>query len=315
MPASDTRPAGHAKTLPQAAELPSVEELVRVLDVASEVKRKKETLDRLWDGQTARDELRATLIDAASMTDEPLSDAQADAAVDWYYDRLHRFKAPPAGLKTKLFRAYARRSGLVLLAILLLLVGLAAWGLTHWKGQTGRQRASVEAIIDDIDETMNGPDERVDLDAWRRDAARYAEENNGPALERLERQAAAVRDQIRGAFTVRVVGVGPVYDPTIARPFMDLSVILEAVDGDGRPHEVEFSDAVSGLGFSQSRWGLEVTRPVYERVLAELRGGKDSLLFAEKAAGDFDWDIRLLDENGAPVRIMRQLAEPEERTL
>ena len=73
-----------ARRRPARTTLPSVEELVRVLDVAGEVRRRQEaTRPALWTARRlARDELRETLVETARLAGEPLDEDGADAAVD-----------------------------------------------------------------------------------------------------------------------------------------------------------------------------------------------------------------------------------------
>ena len=140
---SDAPPAARLPTVSDS--LPSVEELVRVLDVAGEVRRRQEVLDRLWDRDSARTELRETLMETARLSGETLSEEEVDTAVDWYFDRLHRFTPPPEGLKTTLLRAYAHVVRHKVAAMLFLAAGVAAcvWLLSRGEDGAAARAAGV----------------------------------------------------------------------------------------------------------------------------------------------------------------------------
>lgn len=87
----------------------SIAEMVRVLDVASEVRRKQEVLDQQWNADEARTVLREKLQATQATTGEQLTNEQIDAAIDWYYDRLHRFQKPKPGIGLTLAHLYVRR--------------------------------------------------------------------------------------------------------------------------------------------------------------------------------------------------------------
>lgn len=88
----------------------SIAEMVRVLDVASEVRRKQEVLAQQWNAEEARAELKEKLRATGQTTGETLTDEQINAAIDWYYNRLHRFQAAKPGIGLAIAHVYVRRN-------------------------------------------------------------------------------------------------------------------------------------------------------------------------------------------------------------
>lgn len=106
----------------------TIAEMVRVLDVASEVRRKQEVLAQQWNIDAARDELREKLRATQLTTGEELSSEQIDTAIDWYYDRLHRFRYPKPGLGLAFAHLYVRRGTILKwTAIAIAIAGLLWW--------------------------------------------------------------------------------------------------------------------------------------------------------------------------------------------
>ena len=120
--------------MPDAAADLSIAELVRVLDVASEVRRKQAVLDREWNREAAREELRETLLTSATASGESLTDEQVTAAIDWYYNRLHRFRPPPKGLKTAFAHLYVRRRKVLFWLLVFAAAVLLIWFLLFHGG-------------------------------------------------------------------------------------------------------------------------------------------------------------------------------------
>ena len=314
---------------PRPESLPSVEELVRVLDVAGEVRRRQERLEKLWDRDAARSELRETLAETARLSGEPLDEAGADAAVDWYYDRLHRFRDPPAGLRTRLWRMYAGRGPWLAGAGGLLLAAAAAWwwlrpepppDLSDVRDRLDRAIAEVRPLA--------GGDPRFAADAWAADAQRYAEAGNEAALERLADQAEGVARQLKAAYDVRVLRLWDIADEPAGSPALEHpqlggpggpTLILGAFGTDGRPVEIDVADSTTGRTIASPRWGQAVPADAFDRLADSADESGRPLkptLFAVKRAGEFDWDVRLTDSEGQPLPVGRQFAavhDPEPR--
>jgi len=99
--------------MPDNTALPStpmsIQEMLRIMDVASEFRQQRDRADREFRVDEQRDALRDKLMQAAAVTGEELTVEQLDAAIDWYYEHLHSFKMPPFGLSMFMAHAYIRR--------------------------------------------------------------------------------------------------------------------------------------------------------------------------------------------------------------
>jgi len=117
-------PAAAERLLP--SEPLSLSETLRIMDVASALRREREHATRALDAEQVQEQLRQRLQATAEITGEPLSVAEIDAAIQHYYSNLHAFREPARDLRWFMAHLYIRRFWLGL-ATLVATTGLAAW--------------------------------------------------------------------------------------------------------------------------------------------------------------------------------------------
>lgn len=91
------------------AESLSLAETLRIMDVASALRRERELAKRALDADQVQEQLRARLQAAATVTGEAVTTAEIDAAIDHYYANLHAFREPARNLSWCLAHLYIRR--------------------------------------------------------------------------------------------------------------------------------------------------------------------------------------------------------------
>lgn len=111
------------------ADRPSLAEMMRILDVAGQLRRQRETAEREFDRDAERRELRGKLAEAARVSGDPVTEAEIDAAIEQYYANLHTYRDPAMSFSVALAHLYIRRGKV--LAGLVLIGGLVfgAWWL------------------------------------------------------------------------------------------------------------------------------------------------------------------------------------------
>ena len=110
----------------EIAEPLSLAETLRIMDVASVLRREREQAKRALSIDQVQDQLRHRLQAAAEVTGEAVTPAEIDAAIRHYYANLHAFGEPPRNLSWFLAHLYIRRFW-VGLAMAAAAVGLTAW--------------------------------------------------------------------------------------------------------------------------------------------------------------------------------------------
>lgn len=94
----------------------TIEETLRVLDVARQMRQRRETAEEMFRRDDVRDQLRQKLMDAARVTGDNVTEAEIDAAIEQYFESLHTYKQPPRGLPWVLAHAWIWRGRLALAA-------------------------------------------------------------------------------------------------------------------------------------------------------------------------------------------------------
>lgn len=117
------------ETSPPVAPGPdaSMHDMLRIMDVASALRRERETAEAVLDVGTAKAKLRDRLLATASAAGEPVTAAEVDAAIEQYFRQQHEYRDPPAGWGRFWANVWVMRRTLGAVAIVLL---VAVVGIT-----------------------------------------------------------------------------------------------------------------------------------------------------------------------------------------
>lgn len=91
LPEGDIRLPGQELTL---------EETLRVMDVAREMRDQRETAEGMFRRDGVRRQLREKLMRQARVLNEDVTEAEIDAAIEQYISKLHRYEDPKRGFKS-----------------------------------------------------------------------------------------------------------------------------------------------------------------------------------------------------------------------
>ena len=86
-------------------------DMVRMLDVATALRKERARAERELDREECRQRLRERLLASAEVTGDPVSAAEVDAAIEQYFDQRHAYRAPKLGWTRVPARWWVRRSG------------------------------------------------------------------------------------------------------------------------------------------------------------------------------------------------------------
>ncbi|MDA8745182.1 DUF6384 family protein [Rubripirellula amarantea] len=76
----------------------TLQETLRVMDVAREMRENRQSAEEMFRRDDLRANLRAKLMRTARMSGDNVTEAEIDAAIGQYMERLHTFEEPEAGL-------------------------------------------------------------------------------------------------------------------------------------------------------------------------------------------------------------------------
>lgn len=91
----------------------TIAEMLRVMDVASSLRRERAIVEREFAVDELKDGLRQRLRDVAETTGEDVTDAEIETAIEWYYRNLHEFQPPRWSLGLAVAHLWVRRWAVV----------------------------------------------------------------------------------------------------------------------------------------------------------------------------------------------------------
>ena len=87
----------------------TIEETLRVMDVAREMRDQRETAEVMFRREGVRGKLREKLLQQARMSGDNVTEAEIDAAIDQYLSTLHTYQDPKPGFKNFLAHCWVWR--------------------------------------------------------------------------------------------------------------------------------------------------------------------------------------------------------------
>jgi hypothetical protein len=314
----------------QSREPQTLHEMLRILDVASSLRRERERAAAELDHTEARVGLRERLRAAAAAAGDPVTDAEIDAAIAHYDAGRHRFVAPPRGWRLLLAHLWVRRLQVALvLAVVVVGLGLGRalwWGPdAPWSGPR-RAAARAEAVAERLERAVAAAeavatteDARAAVQGLRAEADALAARDPAEpaAVGALVERAEQLRQELEEEFELRIVsrpgersGIDAYYEDESGRRVSGHYLIVEAVAPDGRLLDRPIRDAEQGDTRLVRRWAEQVPQAVYERIARDKQadGIVDEAVFAQKRRGALGLAVLLPGEDGStPLRRGRQI--------
>ncbi len=287
----------------------SLDEMLRVMDVATELRKQRETVEKEFAVDETRQMLRERLLAATSITGERVSEAEVDTAIAQYFETLYTYREPPRSLNVTLAHLYVRRGQLsVTLAMVLALAGVG-WYMLHTSAgmfsrtaRSSRQAVQQATSPADLSKRLqdNAQERAAELDQSVREltdrirsVARDAEipeemdrllgelnvakkQLDVKSLTELSRRTASLLDQLNESYEVHIVS-GPNDKSGIDRYFEDEQgkrvsgyyVIVEARAADGNPLPRRIRNSETQQTVQVTRWAERVPQEVYDRIKAD----------------------------------------------
>lgn len=106
-------------------------DMLRMMDVASALRRERESAEAQLDLDAHKGKLRERLLATAEASGEALTEAEVDASIQQYFDQQHRYVDPPSGWSRFWANAWVARNRWLLAALLLAIVVFGSLALAH----------------------------------------------------------------------------------------------------------------------------------------------------------------------------------------
>ncbi len=125
------RPSGLArrKTSSMPEESLSLQETLRVMDVAREMRDQRETAEEMFRRDDLRLQLRDKLVRTARMSGDNVTEAEIELAIEQFFDSAHSYQDPQPGMKSLLAHCWVWRGRLILATAALTTVLGGLWFL------------------------------------------------------------------------------------------------------------------------------------------------------------------------------------------
>jgi Family of unknown function (DUF6384) len=105
----------------------TLEETLRVMDVAREIRDKRETAEVMFRRDDVRSELREKLLRTARLSGDKVTAAEIDAAIDQYLSRLHTYADPAPGLSRFVAHCWVWRNRIMAGAAATIAIASTMW--------------------------------------------------------------------------------------------------------------------------------------------------------------------------------------------
>ncbi len=321
--------------------------MLRIMDVASALRRERETAEAVLDVASAKTKLRERLLATAAAAGEPVTAAEVDAAIEQYFRQQHEYQDPKAGWGTFWARAWVMRRGLFAAGSVLAvaMVGIfVVLQVTTNSFATPKPLPKVVSGSAPAPRQIPEPAPSPAVDEWpqaweqfqRDTAAAQGLAADAEAKLQVQKvldratamQAAKSLSQLRKAaaeLATLVVRLEEEYTVTIvSRPGEKSGVdrfdnrgrvsgyylIVEAVTPDGRILPRRIQNAENQSTTTVTKWGELVSEAVWNRVVADKQadGIIDNARFAQKERGAYT-EKMVMQDGGQPLQRGRQITQ------
>lgn len=324
-------PAVDSDGLPTGERL-TLAEMSRIMDVASTLRKERALVEQQLNIGEIKEKLRERLLEAAKVSGDPITEAEVDAAVEQYYDRLHEFREPPASFTKFLAHCWVLRKALT--AAVVAVAGAAAliWGLLVAGVLPGeaRNRHLTEQMQADLDRQLIEAEhvaeaiERISIEpAATEEAQRLAaiavtarKEGDGKKVAAATKDLRALQAELERQYAVLIVNA-PGEQSATERLWTDddgtrtsgYFVFVDAQDEQGNPVQVPIRNRETDRTEVVSRWGEQVPKKVFDRLQRDKQkdGVLDERMFGAKPRGTREFKVELQGADDQPIERRGQI--------
>lgn len=303
----------------------SLPELLRIMDVATALRREREKAAAHLDFDEVKATLQQRLRATADEMGDPVTDAEIDAAIARYFAQLYQFREPPPSLQRTLAHLYVRRGKIAAGALVVLVLWLLVWWLFFaaagpWspaarRARVAERQATLEAdaqrrldvvwkrftdLLGTVLALAREDGARTEAQALRAEAEAARATGSAAAVEAVRSRLETLHGALAEAYEVRVVsrpnersGVDAYYEDDAGRRLSGYYLVVEAVTPDGKVLTRRVRDSETDQVVQVRKWGEQVPQSVYDRIAADKRGDGvvDENLFARKLRGHLDEEV------------------------
>ncbi len=231
---------------------PSLADLVRILDVAAEMRADRELASREFAVDETRKMLRERLLASARLTGDPVTPAEVDAAIEQYFQSLYTFHEPRWSFSLLLAHAYVRRMWVAFAGAAVLVVVTGSWalfnpssGLLSPTARAARQVTTLVATNKELGELLlassHDPAVKSLVDEQLANLKLAAASGDRAALDEIRRRFVLWKATLGEEYEIRIVadskrqsGIRRDFEDKDGKRVSGYYLIVEARTTDGR---------------------------------------------------------------------------------
>lgn len=287
----------------------TVDEMLRVMDVSTELRKQRETVEKEFAVDETRAMLRERLLAATSITGERVSEVEVDTAIAQYFDTLYTYREPPRSMNVTLAHLYVRRGQLSVTMVMVLALTGVGWYMLHSSAgafsrtaRSSRQAVQQATSPADLSKRLqnNAKERAAELEqsvremtdrirAVARDAGIPQEikrllgeldvakqQLDVKSLTDLSQRTMSLLNQLNEVYEVRIVsgandksGIDRYFTDADGKRVSGYYVIVEARDASGQALTRTIRSAETDQVERVTRWAERVPQEVYDRIRAD----------------------------------------------
>ena len=304
----------------------SLSEMMRIMDVATEMRNQRETVEKEFAVDETKRLLREKLLQTTAITGERVTEAEVDAAIEAYFSTLYTYHEPKGSPSLMLAHLYVRRGHLAIVALLAMTLLVTGWWTMHIATTRFSRSARIDRKAARIESSISSNLKRArslsresavteELDRWQEQTRLAREQRDTETLDKINSRLTELLTQLNDAYEVRILA-DPDQQSGFTRYFEDENgrrpayyLIVYAKNEKGQPIRRTIENAETRKSISVDRWAEQVPKEVYDRIAEDKKsdGILNETLFAVKEAGKSTEEIRLPGNDGKPISRMAEL--------
>lgn len=97
------------------------------MDVARELRERRQTAEEMFRRDDLRRQLRDKLLRTAKLSGDTVTEAEIEVAIGQYFQSLHTYEDPPAGTKRLLAHCWVWRTRIAMAAVTIAALAATLW--------------------------------------------------------------------------------------------------------------------------------------------------------------------------------------------
>ncbi|QDS96588.1 hypothetical protein FF011L_54000 [Roseimaritima multifibrata] len=308
----------------------SLNEMLRVMDVAREMGRDRATAEKMFQQEGVRAQIREKLLRSARLSGDQVTEAEIDAAIDQYFAGLNVYQDPPLNFNKMLAYAWiwsryltAAAGAVAAMVAMIWFLFFSSVAPLNPAVQSRKSLAEKVAQAEGLSQQIKAIAE--DPAALQRAASLQAQVlsadagNQAVAVTAIQ-QLKDLHQQLATEYDIRIVSGGTAAsmlhrearnDQTGRYRTAGYYVVVEAVSPEGTVLTLPIRNAETGRVDRVDRWAERVPKEVYDRLAEDKRsdGVLNETEFSQKQRGRMEPVIRLPGPAGEPITLSAQLTQ------